>query len=61
MGTTFLWTEHYGETVHRVRERLVAVGFVFAVLVLVAGAAGLVTLQGPDALSDSVETALSAL
>jgi hypothetical protein len=61
MSTTFLWTEHYGTPTHRVRERLSTVGFVLAVLVLAAGAAGLVTLQGPYALADSVRAALSAL
>ncbi|HET7294270.1 MAG TPA: hypothetical protein VFM88_17735 [Vicinamibacteria bacterium] len=61
IGTTFRWTEHYGDAADVVRERLVAAGFAVAVLVLVAGAAGLVTLQGPYALSDSVATALSAL
>ena len=61
MDTTFLWTEHYGDAVHRVRERLAAIGFCLAILVLVAGAAGLVTLQGPHALADAVQTALRAL
>jgi hypothetical protein len=61
MGTTFLWTEHYGVKVHRGRERFAAVAFVVAVVALAAGAAGLVTLQGPYALVDSVRTALGAL
>ncbi len=61
MSTTLLWTEHYGATVRPVRERLAAIGFVLAILVLVAGAAGLVTLQGPYDLAASVRTALSAL
>ncbi|HJS57864.1 MAG TPA: hypothetical protein VKA01_07150 [Vicinamibacteria bacterium] len=61
MSTTFLYTERYGAAVHRFRERLSALGFVLAVLALVAGAAGLVTLQGPYALVDSVRAALSSL
>jgi len=58
MSTTFLWTEHYGDTVYQVRERLAAIGFALAVLVLVGGAAAMVTLQGPFALVDSVQAAL---
>lgn len=61
MDTTLLWTEHYGATVRRGRERLAAIGFLLAILVLVAGAAGIVTLQGPHDLAASVRTALAAL
>ena len=61
MSTTFLWTEHYGVAVHRIRERLASIAFVVAVLALAAGAAGLVTLQGPYALVDSVRAALGTL
>ena len=61
MSTTFLYTERYGAAVHRFRERLSALGFVLTVLVLVAGAAGLVSLQGPYALADSVRAALASL
>ena len=61
MSTTFLYTERYGAAVHHFRERVAALGFVLAVLALVAGAAGLVTLQGPYALVDSVRAALGSL
>jgi hypothetical protein len=58
MGTTLLWTERYARAAHPLRERLGAVGFAAALLVLVAGAAGLCGLQAsfPDAVAAALQT-----
>jgi len=42
MNTTLLWTERYGAAAHPLRERLAALTFAAALLILVAGAAVMV-------------------
>ncbi len=59
MNTTLLWTERYGAAAHPLRERLAALTFAAALLILVAGAAGLFGLQASFA--DAVRAALRAL
>lgn len=59
MSTTLVWTELYGAAAHPLRERLGALGFAAALLLLVAGAAGLFGLQA--SLPDAVAAALQAL
>jgi hypothetical protein len=56
MGTTLLWTERYAAAAHPLRERLGALGFAAALLLLVAGAAGLFGMQAsfPDAVADAL-------